>query len=163
MRCCPHHRARGRRRAGRPHDASSVRPRQHAALTAIQGSLGAEERCWYFLTICMSPLPFQTDCGTCTEQCSKLDALPHSHQRRQNPSVELWWSATQLYDTLERIHQATDPEACVWRGSGLPTEQIGIRMLGAHPSATKISSLPICRSLRSHQTLLERSTSASFF
>ena len=36
-------------------------------------------------------------------------------------------------DVLERIAQVANPEARVWRGSGLLAAQIGIRVLGTEP------------------------------
>ena len=40
------------------------------------------------------------------------------------------------HDLLERIAQASDPEARVWKGSGIPTTKQGVRILGTplkHP------------------------------
>ena len=34
-------------------------------------------------------------------------------------------------EVLEQIAQQEDPEATVWTGSGVPTEQQGVRILGA--------------------------------
>ena len=59
-------------------------------------------------------------------------------------------------DTLERIAHATDPEALVWRGPGLPTEQMGIRVLGTPLGHEDFASAHLQDSLRSHQTLLDR-------
>ena len=75
-----------------------------------------------------------------------VDALPFSHQGRQDPGVEFGRSAAGFYDILERIVQATDPETRVWRESGLPTEQWDIRVF-EHPSTTKISWLRICKTV----------------
>ena len=59
-------------------------------------------------------------------------------------------------DTLERIAQAT--EARVWRGSGLPTDQMGIRVLDTPLGHRDFVAAHLRNRLRSHQTLLDRIT-----
>ena len=71
---------------------------QHAALTAIQGSVGAEERLMAFLDdlYVATPIPDRLRNVYGTMQQELWTHLPHSHQRRQDPGVEFWWSATRI-------------------------------------------------------------------
>ena len=108
---------------------------QHAALTAIQGSLGAEERLMAFLDdlYVATPIPdrLRNVYGTMQQEL-----WTHSRIRINGGKTQVWNSCgvrPEFCDTLERIAQATDPESRVWRGSGLP--------LGHE------SSLPICRTV----------------
>ena len=117
----------------------------HVALIVIQGSLGPEELLMTFLDDLYVVTPI--DCGICMGQhnqnCGRTLAFA---SRDARPGVEFGRNAAELCDILERIVQATDPEARVWRESGLPTEQWGIRVL-QHTSVTKISSLRICKTV----------------
>ena len=70
---------------------------QHAALTAIQGSLGAEERLIFLDDLYVAtPIPDRLPERVRNSAARVVDALPHSHQRRQDPAVEFWCSATRI-------------------------------------------------------------------
>ena len=59
-------------------------------------------------------------------------------------------------DVLERIAQATDPTASVWKGSTLPTHKQGIKVLGTplgHPDFVRDQLRQVTDE---HQTLLRR-------
>ena len=57
----------------------------------------------------------------------------HSRIRIHEGRIQVWNSGgerPEFCDVLERVTQVTDPEARVWRGSGMPTSEQGIRVLG---------------------------------
>ena len=107
---------------GTPRCPSRFALGQHAALTAIQVSLG--------LTICTSSPQSQVDCGKCMGQRSQSCGLtPAFASTEERPKCGTLLGCAPNFATLgSGISQATDPEACVWRGSGLPTEQLGNRV-----------------------------------
>ena len=57
---------------------------------------------------------------------------------------------------LERVARLSDPEAIVWRGSGIPVDRQGIKVLGApigHPEFVRRQLETVSQE---HQTLLSR-------
>ena len=80
----------------------------------------------------------------------------HPHPRWQDANLEPSGHQTPDLRALERSVRAVDPTATVWRGSMLPTDRQGIKLLGTplgHPDF-------VARHLRSvteeHQVLLQR-------
>ena len=70
---------------------------QHAALTAIQGSPGAQERLIFLDDLYVAtPIPDRLPERVRNSAARDVDALPHPHQRRQDPGVEFWWTSTQI-------------------------------------------------------------------
>ena len=73
---------------------------QDSALTTVQGSLGAENGLMAFLDdlYVATPIPdgLRNVHGTEQQELWMQKKLPHSHQRRHYPGVELLWSATRI-------------------------------------------------------------------
>ena len=59
-------------------------------------------------------------------------------------------------DTLQDIATASGSLDQVWKGSDLPTDQQGIKVLGTLLGHRDFVAAHLARVLRSHQTLLER-------
>ena len=130
---------------------------QHTALSAIQGSLDDEERL----------LAFHDDLCVVTPDPGRLQVLygtvqrelwAHSRIRINEGKTQVWNSGgvrPGFCDTLERIARVTDPEALVWRGSGLPTEQLGIRVLGTPFGHDDFVARHLQECPRSHQVLAQ--------
>ena len=126
--------------------------------SAIQGSLDDEERL----------LAFHDDLYVVTPDPDRLQVLygtvqrelwAHSRIRINEGKTQVWNSGgvrPGFCDTLERIARVTDPEALVWRGSRLPTEQLGIRVLGTPLGRDDFVARHLQECLRSHQVLLDR-------
>ena len=101
-------------------------------LTAIQGSLGAEERLMAFLDdlYVATPIP---DRLRNVYRTAQQELWTHSRIRINGGKTQVWNSGgvrPEFCDTLEWIAQATDPEARVWRGSGLHTDTNGHPRVG---------------------------------
>ena len=104
---------------------------QHAALCAIDNSLGADDRLMAFLDdvyVVTFPESLRDGYGSVQQEL-----WTHSRIRIHEGKTQVWNSGgerPEFCDVLERVAQATDPEARVWRGSGMPTSEQGIRVLG---------------------------------
>ena len=57
---------------------------------------------------------------------------------------------------LERIAQIADPEARVWKGSGVPTTEQGIWVLGTPLGHADYVEIQLRERLDDHQLLLNR-------
>ena len=70
------------------------------------------------------------------------------------------WNQAGVYpprcEVLEQIARQEDPEATVWTGSGVPTEQQGVRILGAPLGHTDFVFAFLERKSRDHHVLLSR-------
>ena len=131
---------------------------QHAALSAVQGSLQDEERLLAFLDdlyiVTPNPDRLQEVYGIV-----QRELWVHSRIRINEGKTQVWnlgGVRPEFCDTLERIARVIDPEALVWRGSGLPTEQLGIRVLGTPLGHDDFVAAHLQECLRSHQILLDR-------
>ena len=72
---------------------------------------------------------------------------------------EVWNMAgvrPEVCDVLERIAQADDPSAVVWRGSQVPSIQQGVKILGTPLGHPDFVSARLERTTAKHVTLLER-------
>ena len=101
---------------------------QHTALCGIDNSLGADDHLMaflddvYFVTF---PESLRDGCGSVQQEL-----WTHSRIRIHEGKTQVWNSGgerPEFSDVLERVAQVTDPEARVWRGSGMPTSEQGIR------------------------------------
>ena len=70
------------------------------------------------------------------------------------------WNAAGIWppacDELERIAQLTDPDARVWKGSGLPTSEQGVRILGTPEGHPDFVQAFLRKVLEEHDVLLSR-------
>ena len=131
---------------------------QHTALSAIQGSLDDEVRLLAFHDDLYVLTQTLIDCRSCMGPCNANCGV-RSRIRMNEGKTQVWNSGgvrPGFCDTLERIARVTDPEALVWRGSGLPTEQLGIRVLGTPLGHDDFVATQLQECLRSHQVLLDR-------
>ena len=77
----------------------------------------------------------------------------------QEGKTQVWNSGgerPEFCNVLERVAQIADPEARVWRGSGLPTTEQGIRVLGTPLGHVDYVETQLRDRLEDHQVLLNR-------
>ena len=85
--------------------------------------------------------------------------LRHSNIRVHLGKMKVWNSSgvrPRACDTLQDIATASGSLDHVWKGSDLPTEQQGIKVLGTPVGHRDFVASHLARELRSHQTWLER-------
>ena len=127
------------------------------ALAATQESLQAGERLVAFLDdICTVTLPERVGPVNVTLQA---ELWRHAKITVHGGKTKVWNSTGERPEAcheLERVARLSDPEAIVWRGSGIPVDRQGIKVLGApigHPEFVR-RQLEIVS--QEHQTLLSR-------
>ena len=130
---------------------------QHSALDAIQENLEDGEHLF----------AFHDDIYTTTspDRVGSLYALLQEHLfgysriRINGGKTQVWNQAgvrPDACDILERIAQASDLQARVWKGPGLPEEKQGMKVLGAplgHPSFVQAF---LVKKIEDQRTLLDR-------
>ena len=130
---------------------------QHGALQAVQNSLGPTERL----------LAFLDDVYTVTtpERVAHSFATLQEHlHRHANIRVHLGkikvWNASgvrpRACDAFQAIATGAGSLEPVWKGSGLVTDEQGIKVLGTPLGHEDFVAAHLHRVLRKHQTLLER-------
>ena len=130
---------------------------QHAALRAVQSRLNATESLFAFHDdVYVATIPDRVG-----EVYTALATELYTHSRiRLNGGKTQVWNAAGLRPTacdyLERIVQAEDPDARVWRGSDLPTREQGIRVLGTPLGHEDFVIAQLDALLDQHQVLLSR-------
>ena len=83
----------------------------------------------------------------------------HSNIRVHLGKIKVWNASGERprdCDILQCIADASDSNEPVWRGSDLPTDQQGIRVLGTPLGHEDFVAAHLAQVLRKHQTLLER-------
>ena len=103
--------------------------------------------------ISTSPEGLQQACGG-----AERELWRHARIRLHEGKTQVWNSGgvrPEFCDVLERIAQIADPEARVWKGSGVPTTDQGIRVLGTPLGHADIVETQL-RRLDDHQLLLNR-------
>ena len=106
---------------------------QHRALEAIDRSLHPTETLMAFLDDCV-----RGDPGTRPRRCNLrfhpreyVGAFQYQDRRRE---TQVWNGAgvkPAICEVLDMVAQAADPEAKVWKGSEVPPNQQGLKILGA--------------------------------
>ena len=130
---------------------------QHRALQLVQDELREDEALLAFLDdtyLVTSPE------RTTTVFATLQGALLTEAGIRLNPSKTKIWNSAGVKppgcNVLQMVAETFDPTAVVWRGSGLPTQQQGMKVLGTplgHPEFVR-TNLEL-KSI-SHQTFLDR-------
>ena len=64
-------------------------------------------------------------------------------------------SKAEACDVLQRVVEAADPDARVWRGAEVPTEEQGIKVLGAAIGHNDFVRRLLAKTLEKHQVLLD--------
>ena len=128
----------------------------HAALQAAQLNLPHEILMAFLddVYIASSPLRVGHSFAVLQEQL-----LRHANIRVHLGKIKVWNSSgvrPRACDTLQDIATASGSLDQVWKGSDLPTDQQGIRVLGTPLGHRDFVAAHLARVLRSHQTLLER-------
>ena len=95
----------------------------------------------------LSTVPFRRTCG-----------FQHQDRRRENPSLERSRVETDICEVLDRVAQAADPEAKVWKGSEVPPNQQGLKILGAPFGHWEYIAAQLERSFQKQETLIQRIT-----
>ena len=130
---------------------------QHVALRAVQSRLNATESLFAF----HDDVHVATTPDRVGEVYIALATELYTHSRiRLNGGETQVWNAASVRPTacdyLERIAQAEDPDARVWRGSDLPTRDQGIRVLGTPVGHEDFVIAQLDALLDQHQVLLSR-------
>ena len=130
---------------------------QHAALEAVKARLLPGERLFAFLDdVYVVTLPGRV--GS-VHNILQEELYRHARIRIHVGKTQVWNAAGDrppACDVLERIAQVSDPDARVWKGSGVATEQQGIRILGTplgHPHYVQAFMRKV---LAEHEVLLSR-------
>ena len=130
---------------------------QHASLRAIDDRLAEGDRLMAFLDdvyITTDPERLQH-----AYECVERVLWRHSRIRVHEGKTQVWNSGgerPEFCDVLERVAQVADPEARVWKGSGLPTTEQGIRVLGTPLGHVDYVETQLRDRLEDHQVLLNR-------
>ena len=110
---------------------------QHAALEAVRRRLRVDERLFAFLDdIYVTTTPGRV--GT-VHNILQQELYRHSRIHIHVGKTQVWNAAgirPPACDQLEQLARVSDPEARVWKGSGIPTAEQGVRILGTplgHP------------------------------
>ena len=87
------------------------------------------------------------------------ELLRHAHIRIHGGKTHVWNAAgiePRVCDALQRIAEASDPSARVWRGADIPTHRQGIRVLGALVGHPDFIRAQVEMTQAEHQVLLNR-------
>ena len=128
---------------------------QHASLCAIDEGLAEGERLMAFLDdvyISTSPEGLQQAYGGAER------VWRHVRIRVHEGKTQVWNSGgvrPEFCDVLERIAQIADPEVRVWKGSGVPTTDQGIRVLGTPLGHADYVETQLRERLDDHQLVVE--------
>ena len=128
---------------------------QHAALEAVQRRLLEGERLFAFLDD-VYVLTTTIRVGD-VYRALQEELFRHCRIRIHVGKTQVWNAAgirPPACDMLERIAQASDSEARVWRGSEVPTSERGVRMLGTPLGHD--DNVHLTRTLAQHDVLLSR-------
>ena len=130
---------------------------QHAALEAVQRRLLEGERLFAFLDdVYVLTTP---DRVGDVYRALQEELFRHCRIRIHVGKTQVWNAAgirPPTCDELERIAQASDPEARVWRGSEVPTSERGVRILGTPLGHEYFVQAHLTRTLAQHDVLLSR-------
>ena len=118
--------------------------------------------CWggvnYFCVLGHSHEDFTGLIGTSASLQQEL--WRHARIQVHDGKTQVWNSAGLRpvgCDTLDRVARATDPHfTTVWRGSGLPLSEQGIRILGTPLGHEEYVRSHLQRTIEAHTVLLER-------
>ena len=130
---------------------------QHRALEVASGQLRAGERLFAFHDDIFMV--------TMTERVGAVYSVVEE-QLRVHARIGIHGGKTKVWnragerpqncDVLERVAQMENPRAVVWRGSGIPTEQQGIKVLGTPLGHDDFVAQHLRTVTRDHHCLLER-------
>ena len=131
---------------------------QHPALVATQARLEAKE--WIFaylddINILTRPERVGAVYATLQEEL-----LRHAHIRIHWRGKTHVWNVAgiepRVCNALQRITEASDPSASVWRGADIPSHRQGIRVLGAPVGHPDFIRAQLEMTQAEHQVLLDR-------
>ena len=83
----------------------------------------------------------------------------HARIKIHAGKTQVWNAAgerPEACDILERIAQAEDPRARVWKGSNIPTAEQGVRVLGTPLGHVDYVQTQLTQKLAEHDVLLQR-------
>ena len=132
-------------------------PGQHAALEDVSRSLVPGEHLFAFL----DDMYVVSKPGRAGRVHDLLAAAlwRQSGIRIHHRKTQVWNRARirpDVCDRLERVVQVVRPEARVWRGSMLPTDRQGVKVLGTPLGHPHYVARPLQGIVEEHQTLLDR-------
>ena len=130
---------------------------QHAALQAVRRRLQVGERLFAFLDdIYVTTVPERVGI---VHNVLEQELYRHSRIHIHVGETQVWNAAgvrPPACDQLERLAQASDPEARVWKGSDIPTAEQGVRILGTPVGHPDFVSTFLQKVLNEHAVLLSR-------
>ena len=128
-----------------------------AALEAVRARLLPEERLFAFLDdVYVVTTPSRVGF---VHNILQEELYRHARIRIHAGKTQVWNAAGDrppACDLLERIAQASDPKARVWKGSGVPTEEQGVRILGTPLGHLHYVQAFLRRVMAEHEVLLSR-------
>ena len=130
---------------------------QHTALVSIQEMLRDGERLFAFHDdLYVVTVPNRVGAiFAVVQECMRRDANIRVHLGK----IKVWNAGgirPRACDVLQQIAEAAGSRAPVWRGSGLPTAEQGIKVLGTPLGHEDFVAAHLSSVLRAHQILLER-------
>ena len=130
---------------------------QHPALVAMQERLHADE--WIFAFLDDIYILTKPERVGAVHAVLQEELFRHAHIRIHGGKTHVW-NATgvepPVCEALQRIAEASDPSARVWRGSDIPTHRQGIRVLGAPVGHPDFVRAQLETTQAEHQVLLDR-------
>ena len=153
----PHDPPRRRRGTRGSIDAPLFSLGQHSALEAVQEDLYDSE----FLFAYLDDTYVATTPHRVGDVYQSVDEnlWAYSRIRIHGGKTKVWNAINdrpEFCDTLEVIARRSDPEARVWRGSDLPFEKQGIKILGAPLGHPQFVEAHLNKKIVEHEVLLER-------
>ena len=130
---------------------------QHPALVATQERLGANE--WIFAYLDDIYILSRPERVGAVYAVLQDELLRHAHIRIHGGKTHVWNVAgiePRVCDALQRIAEASDPSARVWRGADISTHRQGIRVLGAPAGHPDFIRAQLEMTQAEHQVLLNR-------
>ena len=130
---------------------------QHSALVAIQEDLHDNE----FLFALLDDIYIATTPHRAGDVYKSLDEhlWAYSRIRIHGGKTHVWHAVDdrpEFCDVLEQIAQRSDPHARVWRGSALPLDKQGVKVLGTPLGHPQFVEAYLCKKTAAQEVLLER-------
>ena len=132
---------------------------QHRALEAIHSSFQPTETLMAFLddVYAVTPSPDRSWWNLRFHSGEHVGAFQHQDRRRGKPK---FWNAAgrkpAICEVLDRVAQAADPAAKVWKGSEVLPNQQGLKIFGAPFGHPEFVAAQLEKSFQKQETLIRR-------
>ena len=131
---------------------------QHRALEAIHSSFQPTETLMAFLDDVYAVTPSPDRVGGIYGSIQE-NMWVHSSIRIDGGKTQVWNAAGRkpaVCEVLDRVAQAADPAAKVWKGSEVPPNQRGLKILGAPFGHPEFVAAQLEKSFQKQETLIRR-------